>query len=78
MECTNMAVNTGVVHRVSLIANPRTFDLARCEEKYKELSRLQRCPILRIDSSRQSSARKPFDSLIKMLTNFGKRLGLLP
>jgi len=67
MECTKMAVNTGVVRRVSLIANPRTFGVARYEDKYRELSRLQRCPILRIASTNKSPETNLLGHLIKAL-----------
>jgi len=68
-----MAVNTGVVRRVSLVANPRTLGLSRYEERYKELSRLQRCPIIvRKGYPKRMSKRNPITYLIELLKVFAK------
>jgi hypothetical protein len=63
-----MAVNTGPVRRVSIVANPRSLGLARYEEKYRELSRLQRCPIIRSSSNNFKLYCKPVNPFTKILS----------
>ncbi|PWU03252.1 MAG: hypothetical protein C5B53_00690 [Candidatus Melainabacteria bacterium] len=67
-----MAVNAWAVRRVSIVANPRTFGMPRYEEKYKELSRLQKCPILRTASTKSLSNGNLLDSFIKALKSLVK------
>jgi len=67
-----MAAYTGAVRRVSIVANPRSFGLARYEEKYKELSRLQKCPILRTASTKKAPVTSFIAVFIKALKTFAK------
>jgi len=70
-----MALKHGTVRRVPTLENSHTINVARFEETYRELSRLQKCPILRGYSKKILLANNPSSYLRRALASFARAIG---